>query len=122
VILADTSIWIDHLRGRNPEMEKRLGAGQIVTHPYIVAEIALGSLRNRTERLKELDALRQVIVAETREVRHMIEARSLYSRGISLVDAHLLASCVMTPGTLLWTRDVDLEKAARSTGVTIHVP
>ncbi len=50
MILADTSIWIDHLRNRNSEMEKLLIAGQIVMHPFIVAEISLGSLHNRRER------------------------------------------------------------------------
>ncbi len=41
MILADTSVWVDHLRNRNPEMEKRLIRGQIVMHPFIVAEIPL---------------------------------------------------------------------------------
>lgn len=120
MILADTSIWIDYLRGGNAEMEKRLGAGQIAMHPFIVGEIALGSLRRREKLLEELDALQQVTMAESSEVRHMIEARELYSRGIGLVDAHLIASCLMTPGTLLWTRDATLVKTARSVGVAIH--
>ncbi len=103
-------------------MEKHLNAGQIVTHPFIVAEIALGSLHRRKKRLEELDALNHVTLASMAEVRHMIEARALYSKGLGVVDAHLIASCLMTPGTQLWTRDADLEKAARSVGVTVHVP
>src|ERR1035437_5273107 len=105
MILADTSIWVDHLRSGNAEMEKLLSAGQIVMHPFIVAEISLGSLHNRRKRLDEMEALLEVRVASLNEVRHMIEAHSLYSKGIGLTDAHLIASCLMTPGTQLWTRD-----------------
>lgn len=117
MILADTSIWIDHLRKSNPTMERFLLSGQIVTHPFVVAEIALGSLKNRKTRLSELDSLQQVTVAQTAEVRHLIEARSLYSKGLSLVDAHLILSCLLTPGTQLWTRDGNMEDAARSLGI-----
>lgn len=120
MILADTSIWVDYLRGGNPRMEKSLSQGQIVTHPFIVAEIALGSLRNRRQRLDELEALLEVKVARLGEVRHMIETRALYSKGISLVDAHLLASCLMAPGTQLWTRDVALAQAGKSLGINVH--
>lgn len=120
MILADTSIWVDYLRGGNPQMEKSLSEGQIVMHPFIVAEIALGSLRNRRQRLDELEALLEVKVARLGEVRHMIETRALYSKGISLVDAHLLASCLMTPGTQLWTRDAALAQAGKALGIVVH--
>jgi predicted nucleic acid-binding protein len=119
MILADTSIWVDHLRSSDPEMERSLGNGQIVMHPYIVAEIALGSLHNRRKRLDELEALLEVEVAQLGEVRHMIEAHALYSKGIGLTDAHLIASCLMTPGTQLWTRDSSLRKVAKTLGILV---
>ena len=122
MILADTSIWVDHLRNRNPEMEERLIRGQIVMHPFIVAEIALGSLRNRRKRLDDMDALLEVRVAQLNEVRHMIEAHALYSKGIGLTDAHLIASCLLTPGTQLWTRDRNLEKVAKALGILVTLP
>jgi len=117
MILADTSIWVDHLRGNNPEMASLLGMGRILMHPFIVAEIALGSLHNRRKRLSELESLLEVQVATLSEVRHMIESYALYSKGIGLADAHLIASCLLTPGTQLWTRDSALEKVARSLGI-----
>ena len=120
--MADTSIWIDYLRSRDPEMERRLSSGQIVMHPFIVAEIALGSLHNRRKRLENMDALLEVRVAQLHEVRHMIEAHTLYSKGIGLTDAHLIASCLMTPGTQLWTRDGDLKKVAKTLGILITLP
>ena len=122
MILADTSIWVDYLRSRNPEMQKRLSRGQIVMHPFIVAEIALGSLRNRRQRLEEMEALLEVRVAQLNEVRHMIEAHALYSKGIGLTDAHLIASCLLTPGTQLWTRDGAMENVAKALGIPVNLP
>jgi len=120
VILADTSVWVDYLRSGDPAMATSLNQGQIVMHPFVVAEIALGSLRNQRQRLEELEALLEVNVAQLSEVRHMVETHALYSMGIGLIDAHLLASCLMTPGTRLWTHDVVLQKTARTLGIRVH--
>lgn len=117
MILADTSIWIDHLRSGNEELRKHLNQGQIVIHPFIIAELALGSLRDRTSTLALLDLLPQVRVAQLSEVRLTIESRRLYSRGIGLTDAHLIASVFINASTLLWTRDQRLHKAAEALGI-----
>jgi predicted nucleic acid-binding protein len=122
LILADTSIWIDHFRSgnrrsENKEMRKLLNEGQIVIHPVIIAELALGSLQERTKTLALLDLLPQVRVAQLSEVRRMIEARRLYSLGIGLTDAQLIASVFINPSTLLWTRDKRLRKAAEGLGI-----
>ena len=119
MILADTSIWIDHLRSENKEMRKNLDQGQIVIHPFIIVELALGSLQGRTKTLALLDLLPQVRVAHISEVRLMIEARRLYSLGIGLTDAHLIASVFINSPTLLWTRDKPLRKAAEGLGVHV---
>ena len=117
MILADTSIWIDHFRSGNKEMRTHLDQGQIVIHPFIVAELALGSLQKRALTLALLDHLPQVQVAQMTEVRVMIEARRLYSLGIGLTDAHLIASVFINPSTLLWTKDKPLRKAAEALGI-----
>jgi predicted nucleic acid-binding protein len=122
VILADTSIWIDFLRGHKPEMQHLLVGGQIAMHPFIIAEVALGSLKNRQTTFTLMESLWQVKVAQLDEVRHMIEAHGLYSKGLGLTDAHLVASCLLTPGTLLWTRDASLEKVTRALGVSAILP
>jgi hypothetical protein len=123
LILADTSVWIDHFRSSNrsgkSEMRKQLNLGQIAIHPLIVAELALGSLKERTRTLALLDLLPQVRVAQLSEVRAMIETRRLYSLGIGLMDAHLIASAFLTPSTLLWTKDKQLRKVAAA--LDIHV-
>jgi predicted nucleic acid-binding protein len=117
LILADTSIWIDHLRSGNKQMRQHLDQGQIVIHPFIIAELALGSLQDRVKTLALLDLLPQVRVAQLSEVRQMIEARRLYSLGIGLTDAHLIASVFINSSTLLWTRDRRLRKAAEAFGI-----
>ena len=117
MILADTSIWIDHLRSGNRELRKHLNHGNIVIHPFIIAELALGSVKERTKTLALLDLLPQVRVAQVSEVRLTIEARRLYNRGIGLIDAHLIASVFINPSTLLWTRDKRLCKVAEGLGI-----
>jgi predicted nucleic acid-binding protein len=112
VILADTSVWIGHLRASDPLMESLLIRGKIAMHPFVVAEISLGSLKNRRQKLGAMDSLRKVKVAQMGEVRRMIEAHALYSKGIGLTHAHLAASCLLTPGTQLWTRDAAMMKVA----------
>jgi predicted nucleic acid-binding protein len=103
-------------------MRKHLNQGHIVIHPFIIAELALGSpekrtLQERTRTLALLDLLPQVRVAQMNEVRLMIEARRLYSLGIGLTDAHLIASVFINSPTLLWTRDKRLRKAAEGLGI-----
>ena len=122
MILADTSIWIDHLRSGNQEMRAHLQQGHIVVHPFIIAELALGSLRERSKTLALLDRLPQVRVAQLSEVRVTIEARRLHSLGIGLTDAHLIASIFINPPTLLWTRDKRLRKAAEALGIHASMP
>jgi predicted nucleic acid-binding protein len=114
LILADTSVWIDHFRSGDRTLENALHQGQIVIHPWIIAELALGSLRDRTKTLAMLDMLPAVRLAQTNELRHMIEARQLYSLGIGLTDAHLIASVLLSPPTRLWTRDKQLRKVAQA--------
>lgn len=122
MILADTSVWIDHLRTDNPRMQGLLESEQIIMHPMIVAELALGSLRQRSRTLAELDGLLEVKTAQLNEVRHMIEVQRLYGKAIGLIDAHLVASCLITPGTQLWTRDNALKGVARAVGIDAGLP
>ena len=103
-------------------MRTHLQQGHIVVHPFIIAELALGSLRERSKTLALLDRLPQVRVAQLSEVRVTIEARRLYSLGIGLTDAHLIASIFINPPTLLWTRDKRLRKAAEALGIHASMP
>lgn len=117
MILADSSVWIDHFRVGDQQLRSWLDRGQIVTHPFVIAELALGSFPERGRMLALLDDLPQLPVAQTGEVRHLIEARRLYALGIGLIDAHLIASVLIDPATMLWTRDKALRKVAETFGI-----
>ena len=55
-------------------------------------------------------------------LRLMIEARHLYSLGIGLTDAHLIASVFLNPPMLLWTRDQRLRKVAETLAIHASLP
>jgi predicted nucleic acid-binding protein len=98
-------------------MRELLNQGQIVIHPFVIAELALGSLRGRAKVLALLDLLPQVRVAQLSELRLMIEARRLYSLGMSLTDAYMIGSVFISSPTVLWTRDKRLRKVAETLGI-----
>lgn len=122
MILADTTVWIDHFRSQNAGMRRQLEKKNIAIHPFIVAELALGSLRERAKTLAWLDRMPRVPVAQLREVRQMVEMCSLYSRGIGLTEANLIASCLIHPPTLLWTNDRRLSEIAGTLGIAAKLP
>ena len=117
MILVDTSVWVDHLHAAQPELMRLLRGGLVRQHPMVIGELAMGSLRSRTTFLELLGDLPAVTVARHEEVLGLIERRRLHGRGLSLVDAHLLAAVVLSPGTTLWTRDRRLHDAAKAEGL-----
>ena len=112
MILADTSVWVDHLRAGDHALVELLQESRVLGHPWVVAEIALGSLRNRQTVLSLLDGLPQAPVATIYELRHLIVRPTLFGRGVGLVDVGLLAACLLVPGCRLWTRDKRLAAVA----------
>ena len=116
MVLADTSIWIDHLRVGEPTLSVLLDRGSVLSHPWIIGEIALGSLRDRADVLGLLGALPKAAVATDEEVRWLIEHQALHGTGIGYVDAQILASARLTPGARVWTRDTRLAKQAQRLG------
>jgi len=112
VILADTSVWIDHFRQGNPTLADLLNANKIAIHPFVIGELALGSLAARKSTLLTLNDLPRLETAMEYEVLRFIETHALFGIGIGYIDAHLLASTRLSPGTTLWTRDKRLQAAA----------
>jgi predicted nucleic acid-binding protein len=117
VILVDSTVWVDHLRHGDALLEDRLNAGAVWTHPFIIGEVALGSLRQRGAILTLLRGLPMAVSASDDEVQTLIEQTPLYSLGIGYIDAHLLAATRLTPHMRLWTRDRRLHTAAQNLGI-----
>ena len=117
MILVDTSVWIEHLRSASAILSALLDDGEVLGHPFVLGELALGNLRQRDEILPVLQRLPQATSASHLEVLQFIDREALYGRGIGYVDAHLLAAARLTAGSKLWTRDRLLQTVAGHLGV-----
>jgi len=117
VILVDTSVWIDHLRSTSAILSELLGDGEVLGHPFVLGELALGNLGRRAEILRMLRRLPQADSASHREVLQFVNREGLFGRGIGYVDAHLLAAARLTAGTRLWTHDRRLQAVAAQLGL-----
>ncbi len=116
MILVDTSIWIDHLRAGDPALAGLLYSETVLTHPFVIGELACGNLKNRAQILGDLRTLPSATVASHEEVLHLIDTRGLAGRGIGWTDAHLIAAAVLT-NCRFWTRDSRLQDVASTCGV-----
>ena len=112
MILVDTSVWVDHLRIGDPQLTTLLQEAQVLAHPWVIGELALGQLSGRSEVLPLLSNLPQANVATEAEVMTLVETQRLFGLGIGYVDAHLLAATLLTTDAGLWTRDKRLAAAA----------
>jgi predicted nucleic acid-binding protein len=112
VILVDTSVWIDHLRKGNAVLRRLLETGQVLSHPFVIGELAMGSLKQRNLVLSALQDLPKAMVAREDEVLRFTSERALFGLGIGYIDAHLLVAVQLTPEALLWTRDKRLSEIA----------
>jgi predicted nucleic acid-binding protein len=116
VILADSSVWINHFRLRNSTLSALVEVNQIASHPFVVGELACGTLGRRAEVLRELRKLPIVRQAEHEEVLALVEARSLMGRGVGWIDAHLLTAALVER-VPLWSADRRLHAVASELGV-----
>lgn len=117
MILVDASVWIDHIRAPNDALERLLERGDVLTHSFIIGEIALCHVRRRVEFISELQKIQKSDMVDDAEVLQFIERFRLFGLGIGYVDAHILASTFLTPATRLWTKDRRLSAAAGKLGV-----
>ena len=113
MILADTSVWIDHLHRQDRALQGVLVAKDLLIHPFVIGEIAVGRWPDRIATLEMLRDLPMPSVAEDQEVLRIIEDWELSGTGIGYLDVHLLASVLLTPETRLWTRDKRLREVAK---------
>lgn len=116
MILVDSSVWIGHLRKSDVRLQEVLNSKRVLTHPFIIGELALGHLRPRNTVLSLLQNLPSSIQADDMEVLDFINRHTLYGLGVGYIDAHLLASARLT-ATSLWTLDKRLHEAAGKLGL-----
>jgi predicted nucleic acid-binding protein len=117
MVLADTSVWIEHFRHGAPRFADRLNDGLVLMHPFICGELACGKLKNRPAVLSDRQTLPEAKLASNSEVLQLVESRKLWGRGLGWIDAHLLASAMLS-NCRLWTLDKKLRQAATEIGLS----
>ena len=111
MILVDTSVWIDHLRNGNVNLQALLQEGDVLVHPFVIGELACGTLKNRTEVLRLLQELPRAPLADDAEVLSLLETYRLWGRGVGWIDVHLLVSTLLSHSRI-WTLDKQLSVLA----------
>jgi predicted nucleic acid-binding protein len=116
-VLVGTSVWVDHLRTGNPRLAALLDQSQVIVHPWVLGELALGGGTTNIEVATLLGALRRTPLVSESELAGFIRARSLHGRGTGYVDAQLLAPTVLGSDAVLWSSDKGLGADATELGV-----
>ena len=119
MILVDTSVWIAHFRKAGSRLGELLSEGLVMVHPFVLGELACANLKHRVRILSDLEALPRAVSASHEEVMRLIEARKLWGFGIGWIDAHLLASALLSD-CQFWTLDGRLLRAAAAAGVKLY--
>lgn len=122
MILVDTSIWIDHFRAADHHLVALLARNGALVHPFVIGEIALGSVAKRADVLRHLQNLPAPLSGSHDEVMTFIDRHKLANTGLGYVDATLLTSAALTPGATLWSRDKTLRAAAARCGLAPAPP
>lgn len=115
-VLVDTSVWVGHFKQSDERLVALLQAGLVVCHPFVVVEAACGTPPRRREVIDMLRELQSVTVATADELLTLLQQRTLFGRGCGFVDLSLLASTLLSDGTLLWTLDKRLASVAAQWG------
>ena len=116
-VLVDTSVWVEFIRAGNAQLAELLQKDQVLMHDMVLGEIACGSAPSRKERLQAMDNLPKISMAEHAEVLRFIDKHQLFGCGVSYVDNHLLAACILQADCALWSHDKRLRAAAERLGV-----
>ena len=116
-VLVDTSVWVSHFKSANAQLVNLLSNDLVLTHPFVLGEIACGTPPKRIQLLQSLRELESTNVATPDEILRFIDQHVLYGKGRGLVDVSLLASVKITAGAVLWTMDQRLATLAKQCGV-----
>lgn len=117
MIIVDTSIWVDHLRGIDSPLDDILGSGSELLHPHVYGELLLNGLPKRGPFAEKIQSLKPAPLAASADVAAFILWAQLAGTGVGYVDAHLLVSAKMIGNGMIMTKDKNL--AAQATRLAI---
>jgi predicted nucleic acid-binding protein len=106
--LFDSSVWIEHFKQGRKDLRDALEADTLVLHSKVFLELAMGSIPDRAKTLKDLKKLESISSVSDSELFRFIEMHRLYNTELSVIDAELLASCLVAE-----VRFVTLDKKLR---------
>lgn len=118
MILLDTTIWIRHFREADSDVVQLLSDQQVVTHSFVIGELACGSLADHSRTLSWFHDIDSLPVVPIDEILYFIERYELFSKVIGLVDVQLLAAVKLTTGTFLRTANKKLASIAQTMGLS----
>ena len=122
MVIVDTSVWVDFLRQGDDRLNSWISADLVLQHPFVTAEIGMGSFRNSDDRTNVVDLLNsflQVEACDCAEFHRFVGDNRLFGTGIGFADAHLLHACLQKPSKRLATRDRRLADQARAIGIEV---
>ena len=119
MIIVDSAIWIDHLHQFDADLDGLMDQRHALMHPFVIGEVALGSLRDRETFINIASKLPRPPMASVAEVLKLITSAALGGSGIGYVDAHLLASTILVPSGAIWTRDKRLIAVAERLNIAL---
>ena len=120
MVIVDTSIWVDSLRTGDARLGEWMAADRLLQHPFVTAEIGMGSFRSASDRgrvIDLLDSFAQIPIADSQSLHDFVAENALYGTGIGFADAHLLHACRTNPSARLATRDKRLARQAERMGI-----
>lgn len=118
MILADTSVWADHLRRGNAHLADALHADSIATHEFVLGELTLGFVRPGAPTLRDLELLPRIPTLSHADAVAVVQRLRLDGSGLGWIDVHLLGAC-MIAGARLWSLDRRLARVAARVGISL---
>jgi len=119
MVLVDTSVWIRFLANRMPyaaELDSLLQSDEAAGHDLVYGELLIGDSGGRIRLLNSYDLIHRVAAVDQGDVATFVRSHNLHGRGIGWIDAHLLASALLTH-IPLWTADEHLARLAGELGI-----
>ena len=119
IVLVDTSVWIRFLSNRAPyagELDSLLSRDEVSGHDFVYGELLIGDKGGRRQLLTGYEQMHQAAVVPHSDVVAFVRDRRLYGRGIGWIDAHLLASALVSR-LKLWALDPALATLAKELGI-----
>ena len=117
MIIVDTSIWVEHLRGNDTALDMLLGIAPLLLHPFVRGELLLHGLPHKGKVRETIDALAPAPVGTPEEASAFIEWSKLAGTGVGYVDTHLLLSARLVAEGSVLTRDKKLHAQAERLGI-----